>query len=749
MRSMTLTRPWWLALACSALCLWGCPQFPEGENNGTTNNGQADMGGLPDLGGEETRSCGQTVTFEGGSSAQSVSIAGEFNGWDAQATPLTRLGSAWTVELSLEPGEYAYKFVVDGVYESAVPPDVYTKWDGEFENRNLIVPDCARPTWRVGGKQVGADGTITAALKFVSGRGGEKLDPATLRVTVGDAEVQPSVDATTGAVTISYKAPAHGKYSIRAWAKDTAGRATEQDPLWLPLWHQAEPFEWQDATMYLIFTDRFRDTDGTQMQPVISDVQPIAGYMGGDFKGIIKAIEDGYFEEMGVNLLWLSPIYENTEESWVGGDGVNRFTGYHGYWPIRALDAETRYGDAEADANARLKELIDKAHARGMRVLFDVVHNHVHQDHEYCKENPSWCEITCTCGTGGCDWEGPNGKPLTCQFAPYLPDLSYRKHDLLRRQVEDTLKLVERFDVDGVRVDAAKHMDHIIMRSLRMRLNELEAQGAAPFYSVGETFTGGDGYGLIMDYVADYELHGQFDFPLLYPIRGTFGHNDSFRSLDAAVVRSEQSYGTAYPWMSPFLGNHDIERFVTNALGNSQGPWGGTPDVMAQGAPSSIDDGQWNIINRLSMAFAFLLTQPGVPLIYYGDEIGLAGGPDPDNRRMMLWDWNAGQRELLGRVRAIGQARQQLEPLRRGKRKQLWVDDDLYVYARYTAPDKVVLIAMNKGDTTRSEQITIPDDLSLGGKVFTSATSERSLTVSGTTVTVTLDPKEYGIFHSP
>lgn len=726
-------------LILMGVLLTGCPQFQETPAEQQNAN---DMDAAPVDLGESVRSCSVRVEYAEGASAKSVAMAGEFNDWDESVTGLERVNGLWFTELELEPGEYAYKFVVDGEYEGEPPASEPTKWSGNFENRNLIVPDCTVPAWNVVSQDVSEDGKIEVKLQFVSSRDGSKLEQESLRITVGDEEVTPSFDAESGVVTVSYDASSFGKYSIRAWGKDEDGHTAEQYPLWVPMWYEEEPFEWQDSTMYLIFTDRFLDTDGGMPQEPIQGVNAIAGYMGGDFRGIIQKIEEGYFDELGVNLLWLSPVYENTEESWSGGDGVNRFTGYHGYWPIEPLKAETRYGDSENSADARLKELIDKAHERGIRVLFDVVHNHVHEDHVYCRENPAWCAVTCTCGSPGCAWEGPDGKPLTCQFASYLPDLNYRNHDILKRQVSDTLKFVEMFDVDGVRVDAAKHMDHIIMRRLRYELNELEKQGATPFYSVGETYTGGDGYGLIMNYVADYELHGQFDFPLLYPIRNTFGKDGSFRDLEAAVLRSEQAYGDAYPWMSPFLGNHDIPRFVTESLGNDWDPWSSSLDVMADGPQDSISDEQWNIINRLTLGFAFLLTQPGIPLMYYGDEIGLAGSGDPDNRRMMDWQWNAGQQELIARIRALGQIRQLYQPLRRGTRRELYVDDSLYVYARTEGSGESVIIAMNKG-ASRVEEVTIPDELGLDGKMLKSAVSPRMMQVSQGKLSLSIDPWEY------
>ena len=742
-RSARLARAVFALCCVGAFGLTGCPQFEEDPEANNAAEDDPEDNNAPDPGPAEARECASVVTFEGAQGASSVTMSGEFNEWDIEATPMQREQGQWRAELQLEPGHYAYKFVIDGEYEGELPPEVPTKWNGEFENRLLTVEDCGVPTWRVIDNGVSEGGVVSATLKFVSASSGAKIDPSSVRITIADEEVEPKVDVADGNVTVTYQAPAHGKYSLRAWAEDVDGHPTEQSPLWVPMWYEEEPFEWQDSIMYLIFTDRFRDSDGSMPAPPIDGVAPIAGYMGGDFKGIIDKIEDGYFEELGVNLLWLSPIYENTDDPGIGS-GDNFFAGYHGYWPTDPLSAEQRYGDAEADADARLEELIDKAHERGIRVLFDVVHNHVHQDHVYCQENPSWCEITCTCGSSGCGWDD---LPLTCQFAPYLPDLSYRNHEILRRQVDDTVELGQRFDIDGYRVDAAKHMDHIIMRTLRRRLEELEDQGASPFYTVGETYTFTDGHELIMRYVADYELHGQFDFPLLYPIRDVFGKDNlGFRELEQAVVTSEVAYGDAYMWMSPFLGNHDIPRFVTEALGNDYDVWDSSLDVMDQGPQGTINDAQWNIINRMSMGFAFLLTQPGVPLIYYGDEVGLAGSGDPDNRRMMHWEWNAGQQELFDRVKALNHARHELEPLRRGARRELWADDTLYVYARTTGPGEVVIIAMNKGDA-RSEMVTVPAELGLANETLESVTSDRTVIVNSSSMTIELDNWEYAIYR--
>ena len=582
-------------------------------------------------------------------------------------------------------------------------------------------------------------------MLFVSAADGEPVSPESVRVTVGDATTPAEVDVATGTIRVRRTGLTDGKHSVRVWAADGLGRRAEVEPLFVPLWVEPEPFEWRDATIYFTFTDRFRDGDWDQpprFDPV-PGVPELANYMGGDFLGIIHAIEEGYFEQLGVNTLWLSPVYENPEGGFVGHDGA-MYSGYHGYWPVLARAPERRFGDRWGEADDRLRELIDAAHARGIRVLFDLVLNHVHEDHEYTSSHPEWFGSGCVCGRD-CDWDE---HALDCWFTSYLPDLDYRNHAIVVQMVEDVLWWAREYDVDAFRIDAAKHMDHVIMRTLSMRVREeLEAGGGAPFYLVGETYTFTDGHDLIMRYVADYELDGQFDFPLYYGIRDAFCGGMSLRSLEGMVATGEAAYGEAL--MSPFLGNHDVSRFATACAGNDRGPWGETPDLMAAGGSTVTEQ---RLIDRASMAFAFLLTQPGAPLVYYGDEIGLAGSGDPDNRRLMTFApyLSANQAELLERVGRIGRARAGSTALRRGSRRELWVDDDFYVYVRDAGGGDAALVALNRSGSPRSETVTVPAAHGLAGRTLEDvARPGRSVTVVGGSATVSLGAWDYAVLLRP
>lgn len=752
-----------LATGCSSDCLEeDCdrvPELPWDPGDGDTEGdgyGYGDDGGDGTDGGDggidtareilSVRDCAVTFSYTPSVSLSSLQIAGEFNDWSPTALSGPDGEGAWSVALGeLDPGEYAYKLLPNGEWEGEPPATVYSKWVGGSENRALRVGDCQRPLLQTVSASATPSGALSVEVQIASAADGAAIDPATLVVTVGGEAVSPDFDPSTGLLTLSLSGLAAGKHSVRVWAADEAGRRAENEPLWVPLWVEPEPFAYQDGLLYFVFTDRFRNGDyGADLYDPISGVSTCANYQGGDFQGVIDALDEGYFQALGVRTLWLSPVYDNPAGSYLGTDGVHDFSGYHGYWPTSPSDIEERWGDSGGSAGAasdRLHELVAKAHAAGIRVLFDLVMNHVHEDHSYLDEHPDWFGGGCVCGASGCDWDS---HARDCWFTDYLPDLDYRNHEIVETVTDDTLRLLEVYDVDAVRVDAAKHMDHVAMRTLRMRLrDEVEAGGGAPFYVVGETFTNDPN--LIMDYVGPTELHGQFDFPLYWSIRSTFVDGGSFTGLEGTVASNMAIYGDDYDQMSPFLGNHDVSRFATALDGVAGDAWtGDLDDPMADGGGTVTE---WDLINQQSMALAFTLTQPGVPLLYYGDEIGLHGGEDPDNRRPMSFSpyLSANQSELLERTQVIGAARAESAALRRGERAQLWVDDSLLVYARDNGGGDVAIIAINKGGSARSERVSV-SALGVEGATFTDRKlAGRSATVSGGSLTLSLGAADYAI----
>jgi len=689
-----------------------------------------------------TRSCDVVVSHVPEFDSSLLEIAGEFSDWKPIAMQGPDSDGSWTVSLGeLSPGEYGYKFISGGLWEDSVSGP--THWVGGFENRNLIVADCMQPLLQVDDVNVSGDGSLTARFVVASAADGQSLDGSSVVVTVGGEVVDASVDASGGLIDVTVTDLAAGKHSIRVWASDEAGRPIENEPFYLPLWVEDSSFEWTDGLMYFAFTDRFRNGDYDADKPICSaedGVATIANRDGGDFLGVIHALKEGYFEDLGVTSLWLSPVNENPSGAYYDRDYINLYASYHGYWPIEPRGVEGCFGDVDAAADERLVQLIDEAHNQGIRVIFDLVLNHVHDQHPWVSEHPEWFHDSgCVCGLDGCDW---TAQGLQCWFTDYLPDIDYRQHDAVTAAVDDVIWWMETYDVDGFRVDAAKHMDTVIINNLRARLDTaVTDHGGASIYLVGETFTGGDGHEQIMFYVGDDKLHGQYDFPLMWSIRDTFVYNTSMVNLDGRVQEGLSAYGEAT--MAPFAGNHDIPRLATELSGGGWGPWANTPDYMAESGGVTQPD----MIAKMALIHAFTLTQPGVPLLYYGDEIGLAGDGDPDNRRVMSFDPNLSenQRELLTQVQSIGSSRVGSEALSKGDFVTLWVDDDLYVYARYTS-DAVAVVVLNKGGVTRSEQIPIPF-AEWDGRVMTTLSGfEQSGKVADQKLPVEMGPGQYGIY---
>ena len=682
------------------------------------------------------RACGLQLETTLPLGYQRARVAGAFNGWQPQEMEDDDGDGIWRLHLpDVEAGTWPYKFLWDDTWEE-VPEDVPTAWQDGVENRAARVEDCREPALRITEVRV-EDGIIHGQAQWYRAAGGAGPDPSTLTIRVGGAEVDGQLDEA-GVVTVQVAGLDPGKHSLHVQLADLHGNAASA---WAPAWVEDRDFAWGDGVMYQVFVDRFRDGGDAPVDP-IDPPHAGTGYHGGDLVGARSAIEDGTFESLGVRSVWLSPVYENPEHA------HDLYTGYHGYWPTDPRAVEQRFGTVDQPADEALHALVRSAHQRGMRVIFDVVLNHVHEDHPYIEQHPEWFDLNgCVCGDPGCDWEE---KARTCWFAEYLPDLDYRHAGLVDLLVDDLISWVETYDIDGLRIDAAKHMDHVIMRTLSLRLQERYADvGGAPVYLIGETFTGAGAQDLIMEYVADHELDGQFDFPLLWRVRDAVRSGGSFVPLAAEVRRADGLYGTDVHGMSVFLGNHDVARIASELQGCDVEAsfWGDCTDVLGEQRGPGLDAEQQDLVRRLSVAWAFVLTQPGPPLIYYGDELGLAGGEDPDNRRMMpTGDLSDAQTLLRDRVAALGSARAGSVALGRGTRRELDVGDDHYVFAR-VHDEQVAVIWMTR-DRSGSTRLPVPVDLVPEGTTLRSALSGSTWTTSGGGVTVEAQPWSYDVLVS-
>lgn len=461
-------------------------------------------------------------------------------------------------------------------------------------------------------------------------------------------------------------------------------------------------FDWRSAVLYFVFVDRFKNGDVTNDNPV-AGVETPANYQGGDYAGLLETIESGYFEELGVNALWLTVPMDNPNLIGPGADG-HAYSAYHGYWPSDLQKVEEHFGDM-----ALLKQVIAAAHDRGIKVLFDYAMNHVHESNPLFTEQPGYFWSLdfegryCVCGDG-CSWDGYEGR--RCWFRDYLPDWNFQSAEARAASVDNAMWWIKETGVDGYRLDAIKHIETVWVEDLRKRVNAEVDQTQGRFYMVGETFETGN-RDVIRQYVGEDLLDGQFDFPL----RGAVVENILRRQgtmfdLDNFLATND----TYYPGvMSTFIGNHDIARVIQTALDSPWGTWDNGGDSNWNNPPGQPPSR--SPYERVGLGFTFIFTTPGVPLVYYGDEIGLAGSGDPDNRRFMQWEGtNTHQDWLREQIKKLGAIRKERTELWAGKRSTVFVGNDVYAY-RMTQGAKSTVVVINRGDLP-AEVDNLPADSS-------------------------------------
>ena len=346
----------------------------------------------------------------------------------------------------------------------------------------------------------------------------------------------------------------------------------------------------------------------------------------------------------------------------------------------------------------------------GFGILQDYVINHVHEDHEYMQSNPEWFRTGCVCGTEGCDW---TAQALECMFRDYMPDIDHTVPEANKAFVDDAVWWLDEFDLDGLRVDAVKHVEEAATRNMAAAVREgFEAAGAR-YFLMGETAMGwndcadpcnDENYGTIARYVGPHGLDGQFDFVLYHGVSyRTFAYSDNGLAHADYWFAHGQTKWPEGSVMTPYIGSHDTVRFATAAdyrgqdgahdRGIAFNQW----DNIAE-APSDAEP-----YRRMRIGMAWLLGLPGAPLLYYGDEYGQFGGVDPNNR--LMWrpegDLNSWEAETLDYIRQLGTARQEVRALRRGSYVGLMSTDDDLVFGRMIGVGDAAVVALTRVDSPR------------------------------------------------
>lgn len=441
--------------------------------------------------------------------------------------------------------------------------------------------------------------------------------------------------------------------------------------------------------MYLIMPDRFANGDKRNdvikgMQEMTLNRDSMYYRHGGDLQGIINNLD--YLEDLGVTALWLNPVLENDQPK----------TSYHGYANTENYKIDPRFGD-----NVLYKKLVDESHARGMKVIKDLVHNHFGSQHWILKDMPSkdwvhnWPEFTKSSFKDQVLFDPyaseADRKIMTDGwFDGHMPDLN-QKNDFVKNYLTQShIWWIEYAGLDGFRLDTYAYNDPEFMAEWAKLIKAeyprftffaetwVHGMPNQAFFTQGNTINRG----------FDTELPGVTDFQTLWGINetlnGKFGWNEGVNKLYTTIASD-------FMYQDPtrnvvFLDNHDLSRFYS---------------VIGE----DFDDYKSGI--------AWLLTTRGIPQLYYGTEILMKNFSNPDGlvREDFKGGWagdkenkftaqgrSSKENEAFNFVRTLATYRKNNEVLQTGKLMQYVPENGIYVYFRYNA-DKTVMIIMNTNDT--------------------------------------------------
>jgi neopullulanase len=476
----------------------------------------------------------------------------------------------------------------------------------------------------------------------------------------------------------------------------------------------------RDSVFYQIFPDRFARSLTVPKPKHLDEwgAPPTHhGYQGGDLVGVVERLD--YLKDLGVNAIYFTPIFQSAS---------NHRYHTHDYEKV----------DPMLGGNDALRRLIDEAHLRGVRVVLDGVFNHASrgffQFHDILENGANAAYL---------DWFTVSGFPLNAYDSdkspaykawwgmPALPKFNTSTPEVREFLLGIGRKWVE-FGIDGWRLDVPNEIDDDeFWREFRRRVRAVNPDA----YIVGEVWSdagrwvnGGDMWDGVMNYqftraCIAFFTGGNFDEGelrknTLYPAPPADA--ETFRREIERLIQIYHPNVTAV--QLNLLGSHDMARYVTMARGDK---------------------------SALRLATLFQMTYTGAPSIYYGDEVGMVGRHDPDNRRAFPWHktdtWDT---ELLHDFQRYIALRKARPALRRGSFGFLHARDGVVAYGRQLGADTVV-VALNA--STGPRQVDMPlEGLVPDGTVLKEVwTHETVRAEAGVLARVTLTPRSGRVFATP
>ncbi|MFQ5629027.1 MAG: alpha-amylase family glycosyl hydrolase, partial [bacterium] len=675
-----------------------------------------------------------TFRFRPESKPKKIFVMGTFNNWHRSNTPMHDADSngVYEASLALDAGRYQYEFVVDG--KEVFDPKNPVKVPNGFGYFNSIADVPSRHPekallHRMGSVKQNSRLHLHFAYERESQPGPlthEQIIALLNNRKIGNQNI--AIAENRIEIKLDLQKISPGNVLRLTVTQD--GHTTPMQTVFLgnQLPEKQSFSTWHDAIMYSIMIDRFADGDPGNNRPVAHpELSEKANYLGGDLQGVLAKLETGYFDSLSVNVLWLSPVNQNTDKAHPEWPPPHRyFSAYHGYWPIHHQKIDPRYGDLEL-----LKKLVDAAHAHGIKVILDFIANHVHENHPFFQQYRDWFG----------SYELPAGRKnirlwdefrLTTWFEPFLPSFDYPSAQAaLDTMTDNAIWWLEKTGIDGFRQDAVKHIPGLFWRTLTQKIKH--AFPDRKIYQIGETF---GGYDLVSSYVNNGQLDAQFNFNLYDVAKYVFlSPEANFSILDAELQRTFSVYGPNH-LMGNVMDSHDKVRFMAFADGDVSLDSGEAIE-LGWANPPEVTHAQSYQIAQLYLAY--LMTIPGIPTLYYGDEIGMTGAADPDNRRMMRFGdaLFSAEKDMLTEVQKIVRLRREHPALRTGDFQTLLANENCFVFLRSEMNERI-LVALNKSKRIQRLQVTIP--VIYQSQQALDVLSRRKSAISNDTLSILLHP---------
>jgi glycosidase len=641
--------------------------------------------------------------------ARTLEIKGTFTSWAPQAKGVEVLGTlpskTWKIELQkINTGKHQYKLIADGVEVNPLNSNIVSNGIGgtnvslEVGNNTGVLPKIETSEFE--GTNIHINATnIEGYLVFWNHR----------LISSGLKKVK----------KISFEIPADASKQKRSYIRVYGyGAGKISNDILIPLENGKvvnstsllDRKDLHTQIMYFIMVDRFVDGDKNNNPAKLESVNEKADFYGGDITGIQKKIDEGFFEDLGLNTIWLSPIAKNPDGAWGYWDKeiTTKFSAYHGYWPTSYSIVDKRFG-----TNEGFSKLITKAHQKEMNVVLDFVAHHIHTDHPLYKTNPTWV-TPLYLPDGSMNTERWDDHRLTTWFDTFLPTIDFQRNEVNEIISDSVMYWVRNFDIDGFRHDASKHVPEQFWRTLTRKIrNDVKENNKSGFYQIGETYGSPE---LIGSYVNSGQMDGQFDFNMYDAGLNAFAFDadkeesvKKFKRLSETIQESFKYYGTHH-LMGNISGNQDKPRFSSLAEGTIKPDEdtklaGWTRDIQHQGTKGYA---------RMAQMMALNFTLPGVPVVYYGDEIAMPGGNDPDNRRMMKFEnYTLEEIELRDKVRTLANLRKNNLEFLYGDFKEVKCTEGFYAYERnYFGKKTLIVFSKNAG------KVNIVKDLNRNVKAY-------------------------------